>query len=803
MKRHLLTLLALALTLGAWSAPITQWQALNEANRFFTAHGITVSSRAKAFRSPQKAGSETAAYYVVNADDSHGFVIVSGDDRTEPILGYSLSGSITEDDMSDNMRSWLQSYQEQIEYIQKNNITVRKATDSNDRAVIEPMLTTKWNQLEPYNNLCPKVGGSYESATGCVATAMAQTLYFNYLQHPETITKTITADINAYTCQTRWNGVMTRVAAVPAGTTIDWANMLPEYTDDATETQQTAVAQLMAWCGASVNMNYGPASNGGSSASSSQIAKALINNFGFDASTKLVNRDDGFTTRQWNDLVYNELANRRVVIYTGVSSAGSGHAFVINGYEGNNFFDVNWGWGGSGDGAYLLSILDPVGTGTGAGQVASGFNLKQDIIINAEPDHGGEAALRADAYDFKQDGNTLSFTLRNLGTKTANFDYAFGILASDGSITITGTSQTTPGALRQNAYYPTVLATLDLSTLPDGTYDIVPVGKLTTEDTWHNLWTGRTINVTVSDGNVTFNGNGTASLKASELTVGTARKAGRPVSITTTLTNDGNADYEGLLYIFASLTTSKGDATLSQQASVMAGSTAEFTTQWTPTGAGTYTIWLCSDADGDDVLATVSGVEIEEGNGQYDLSLTKMTVNGEDAASQTTDSDGRIVTNVKGNSISGTYTIKANKNVSGSAITYLYKYDEQTEDYTQEIRPTSYYPNISQSAGGTLTLEFHFTDLADGRYLVKPYFGTIDNYGNVVEVQWFDDSHVYVIDTATGIASTTASKTTMVTVYNLQGMKVATLGSDKLGTLPRGLYIINGRKVSVGGASAK
>ena len=66
--------------------------------------------------------SEQPYYYVFNAGDDGGYVIVSGDDRVEPILGYVDQGSFDPDNIPENMRSWLQLYADQIKFIIDNDI---------------------------------------------------------------------------------------------------------------------------------------------------------------------------------------------------------------------------------------------------------------------------------------------------------------------------------------------------------------------------------------------------------------------------------------------------------------------------------------------------------------------------------------------------------------------------------------------------------------------------------------------------------------------------------------------------------
>ena len=47
----------------------------------------------------------------------HSFVLMPVDDRVQPILGYSLTGGFVAEDMPDNVRWWLQSYNDQIQYV--------------------------------------------------------------------------------------------------------------------------------------------------------------------------------------------------------------------------------------------------------------------------------------------------------------------------------------------------------------------------------------------------------------------------------------------------------------------------------------------------------------------------------------------------------------------------------------------------------------------------------------------------------------------------------------------------------------
>jgi hypothetical protein len=230
---------------------------------------------------------ENVQFYIFNKADKSGYVIVSGDERAKSILGYSTSGSLDINNIPDGLRYWLSTYANEIRELQENieiseitynPETLVRAPASNQQfaASVEPLLgNIKWNQSAPYNNLCPvyNTTTSARAVTGCVATGMAQVM--KYHQWPVK-----GAGSNTYTSET--NKITSTVNF--ASTTYDWANMTNAYTSTSTDLQKTAVATLMYHCGVAVNMDYGESS----SASTSDMAKALRNNFGYDTNLNTV-----------------------------------------------------------------------------------------------------------------------------------------------------------------------------------------------------------------------------------------------------------------------------------------------------------------------------------------------------------------------------------------------------------------------------------------------------------------------------------------------------------------------------------
>ena len=378
MKRNLLLILLVMLTTALQAAEVSQQQAMEKAKAFMQNRhqsGTATMHRAPLHTDMQSAETGHQLLYAFNVEGG-GFVIVSGDDRTESILGYSDSGRLDTDDMPDNMRWWLDGYAQQLS--QLGAVGVQQTPAAVVRPAIEPMIKTRWYQNEPYNKYSYVNDKGYHSPTGCVATAMAQVM--NYWQWPKEPCKAIPA----YDAQPANPGAgdVEPMPALPAYT-FQWDQMLDTYTDEqpGTEQQQEAVARLMQYCGSALHMYYG------SNASDSQqnfIPIALRRYFDYAQDAHIVYRQN-YTSSQWEDLVYNELANGRPIPYAGDTNSG-GHSFICDGYDGEGLFHINWGWAGRSDGYFRLSILNPYNTtSTGARSSMMGFCLRQTMIVNVRP----------------------------------------------------------------------------------------------------------------------------------------------------------------------------------------------------------------------------------------------------------------------------------------------------------------------------------------------------------------------------------------------------------------------------------
>ena len=359
--------------------PITREQARKKVTTFQKMKGDSKVIKAVVNEkrlSPKRAASATAyePYYVFDRGENEGFIIASGDDQTIEILGYTDNGNFDYEQLPPQLQDMLNDYARQIQAIQAGAPVNRLPAN---HPKVEPFMACKWSQGSPYNLLCPLDGGS-RSVTGCVATAMAQILYYN---REKSVTET-TAAIPGFTTYTK--GI--QVPGIPAGSPIDWDNMKDTY-GSASELQKQAVAQLMLYCGVSVEMDYTSSSSG---AQIYKVAEACKKYFGYGNSVKHI---DSFSSEdEMDQTVYNELAAGRPVYLGGYTGDWSvGHAFLTCGYENQRYW-INWGWGGQSDGYYYLSNLTP-GDGQGIGGSSDGYNSGRNCIIGFEPENFGEKAM--------------------------------------------------------------------------------------------------------------------------------------------------------------------------------------------------------------------------------------------------------------------------------------------------------------------------------------------------------------------------------------------------------------------------
>ena len=392
MKRiFLFSLMSTLALLSIEAASITSGQALEVARAFMGQHQARYMPSAGAMSldlvSEAKAATGVTDYYVFNRGTAGGYVVVSGDDRTIPVLGYSSTGTFDANNVPDNMRWWLEEYQHQLEWLRNHpEVSPRQAQQLTTH--VDPLLVTRWNQTPPYSNLCPEVSTSFGRAyTGCVATAVAQIMkyhewpargrashsYYWFDENNNPIE--LSADFSQ--SQYQWND-MANIYGYDSNWNIYVRSNENENWSYATQDQQDAVSKLLSDVGIAMNMGYG---SSGSGTGSYYVIPALRAYFDYDASMQYLLRDD-YEGDNWDDMLRTELDAARPIYYSG-SNTNAGHAFVFDGYDTEGYFHINWGWGGASDGYFASAILNP--RDQGAGSSDGGYNLGQTAVIGIQP----------------------------------------------------------------------------------------------------------------------------------------------------------------------------------------------------------------------------------------------------------------------------------------------------------------------------------------------------------------------------------------------------------------------------------
>lgn len=416
------------MTTTMMAEPVSPQIARQAAAKFLSKKGVALKSetmraknRAMGCSTDSEAQTQACPYYVFNATASQGFVIVSGDDCVGDnlVLGYTERGSFDAEAIPDNLQWWLDETANQISTLSRLGM---KARTVQLHEGIAPLLTTRWNQGYPYNAFCPVTDGQL-CLTGCMATALAQVMYYHrWPQGP------IAEELPAYTMA---DGQV--IDGLPV-TTFDWNNMVDDYTVSTTEAQQAAVATLMRYCGQLLQMDYTPEISNGTF----YDIDILVNTFGYDSGLYCA-RANEYTVSGWDELLYNELREGRPLVYSG-RSTGGGHAFVIDGYEvrdGEGYYSVNWGWSGAGNGFYKINLLNPDMSGSGGSTTKDGYSRGQRALIGLQPQQGASEGyyryLNSLVWDTADGDSEHSFVLVNPSYQPGTFTVGLAERNDDGA----------------------------------------------------------------------------------------------------------------------------------------------------------------------------------------------------------------------------------------------------------------------------------------------------------------------------------------------------------------------------------
>ncbi len=613
MKHFTLFLTFLFLVLTASAQQISREQALQKAERFLNrsnaakAKGLTnkrvtietISQRnilGDVTNSPVADGMVPCQQlYFFNIGNDNGFVIVSGDERTPDILGYSFEGSISSS-IPENMRWFLTCMAKEIESLQQSDKTLSPLSGSYQP--IEPLITTHWNQNAPYNAQTPVIEEK-QTPTGCVATAMAQII--NYLRPIGS------KAIPSYTTDTK----KVVVEALPA-TTFDWSQMDDTYTSSASAPE---VAKLMRYCGQAVEMDY---AENGSGASSDDVPDAVAKYLGCSVLINMVRRGN-YTRDEWNKLIHNELAEQRPVYLRG-SNAEAGHAFICDGYDTDGLFHINWGWGGLSDSFFLLSALSPNEQGTGGS--SSGYNSGLSAIINWHLAKAGEKRTYPLTCAYNENNAFTSSATRNangtfsisvtqavfnLHDADTQFYFGWELRDSEDNQLATFPYSSLLDIPVKNGKAPTCNITIP-STVKDGTYYLVPICRTADIDTW-SVCTGSDnaeLKLTISNNKLTCetaNPPYENKFNVSNVKYSSDLFVGAPITFYMTVTNEGTST-TGELKIIDAAAPNKPLAIIALE--MDPGETQEVSGTFTLKSAGSKTLRLINESKNQKFAITVN-----------------------------------------------------------------------------------------------------------------------------------------------------------------------------------------------------
>ncbi len=534
MKHKLLLLGAMfTLNLSLQAEQVDSLRAVDIARNFISTQsgGMRKAPARNALR-PVRQVSENSEFYIFNVGESEGFVIVSGDDNAIPVLGYATNGSFNTGELPPALEAWLEGYAEYVQYVRMNPPTRIEETKAVMNTEIPPLLgEIKWNQNAPFNLLIPDY-----LPTGCVATAGAQIMKY----HEWPVRGTGSANSIDF-----------------SATEYDWKNMLPSYNvPPVLNVNRTAVATLMRDVGAAVNMKYAAS---GSAAADYDLAKALSVHFGYDKNIQEFQRVY-YSLEKWKEILLAELTASQPVVYSGHSDV-DGHTFVCDGYDGNDKFHMNWGWGGASDGYFALTQLVPSGDlGIGSGQ--GSFNLNQRMITGIRKPSDSTKPR----YEITVDQQITS-NLTN-GLRTAEYSINipkisnFGIIPYTGSLGLglfqNGEMKADLASIDWNIPAQRILSNTSLTvtfptSIADGTYELLPyyvndnvnIPLLVKEDNQVAL------DVTLKEMQVTLGANvEVADLTMNALLEHSELVAEQPAEFRVKVRNDGDKKYNSTIGVF-------------------------------------------------------------------------------------------------------------------------------------------------------------------------------------------------------------------------------------------------------------
>lgn len=841
-------LLLLMMSLASFAGPRSFQQAKEIALRQAAQLGISMdeasSAKAKSKRVKSVSG-EVPAYYVFPNGEGKGFTVVSGDDRLPEVVGYSDKGTYDEENLPSNYVGFMKAYEEMVGQLDNGDsrasasIAEAKALRSSgyQQPAVAPLLgNIQWNQMIPYNNMCPMYNSTNRSVTGCVATAMAQVMM--YYQYPTTLQ----ANIPAYVSHTK----NLSIPQINQGETYDWANMLPQYASyeplNYTDAQATAVAKLMYHCGAACEMDYG-------SSSGANVTPAILSTyFGYDSDLMQDLNRDAFTLAEWSQIMDKELSVKRPILYSGRSSDG-GHEFICDGTDGNGLYHINWGWGGYQDGYFDVTILNPDKGGAGSGSAPDGYNQYCSMIVGIAPDNGKVDEPLVDVTPVVMIGNgnsSLGFQMSTRNKVTDTFRvitnnllsnqsakdftgyFAYGIQQADGTYKPLSSSRSI------SIKHPEADGSTYRQSIRLLQFDYAfPVGKTTLyglystdNKKWEKCAYVYMVPFVVEAKERTIS---VATPLSADIVAQDELLSEQDNTLMLTVSNDADFEHLGIIKVYTSTTNEKpSDPSEQIYFTILSKSSSTREVSVTPPAGDLY-VWVTNDK-GEDLMEVKKFTVMQstapklvlvgkETNAIPNVYETENAYYYSDKVKGPKTNDSKAVFSYKIRNDGGSYQAKFE--------TYVYAFGEnRVNNYQiQSIR-------IKSGETATLNVEASPEDYGGNR----SFFCYIEQYDSsipfdvsgisktklyLVDGGWYNldevDQFVYVAGSPSGISSITTSGTSVyggngeilissdkaqtMSVYSLSGQMVkqanVKAGENIAVPVPAGLYIVNGKKVIV------
>ena len=323
MKRTLLLVLTVFTNiLLANAEPITKARALSIATKYI--NNPKLSNDTPKTRSSQ--ANEQPAYYIFTNPNDKKFVIISGESKLNELVGYGDKMTENPNDQPPYFKLFLKEYERVVKEVRSN-----AAATTPQRPIkrkVEPLLTCKWSQYDPFNKYTPLSNGQH-TPTGCVATATAQVMFYNKWPKNRPQDYIASTGDDAKKSTTYW-----------------WDEMKNTTNDMRTEHSRQAVGVLMSDIGKAVNMRY---YYRGSDSNLQYACNALRDKF--DYTVRYLDKNF-LPANDFLNEVMQEISDGYPVLVV-----GGPHAFVYDGYDEQGLIHTNWGWGGENDGYFDINIV--------------------------------------------------------------------------------------------------------------------------------------------------------------------------------------------------------------------------------------------------------------------------------------------------------------------------------------------------------------------------------------------------------------------------------------------------------------